>query len=545
MSSYYSTIIVPVLNDLSVTKTFINSLYQTASEPLQLIIVNNNSTDETKKYLNKLKYDFDTTNIIHNDKNLGFAQAINQGLKIAKYPYIYIVNNDIKFTARNWLTDCGEILQNKEIGIIGAEYLYTENINFVTGAFMGFRKELTDKIGGLDERFFFSWEDVDICLRSQLAGRAVIQVPVPIIHDYNKPKSETIKKYHGESKQKFIEKWKAFREKKKILHINNQLSVGGIEEVIKYICKYNKEFNMYIIGFKDGKMRKEYEKFPGVNVAVANPQEARTICKALMPDIIHNHTSGGFVPVGVDFANTTNPRPKLITTIHNPSPYTSTKDEILVGVSDTVTASQYKPCNTIENGVELEESKSETDIKTLLGIKENDIVVGRIGRLAPEKGVVDFILVAEKLMHINNLKFLIVGNSNNNYFQECQKFANDLGLTNVIFASEQYDKRKWLEIMDIFLYPTKGEGSGLVILEAAQAKLSIILYDEGVNKEYADFVILVKENSISSLAEAVKRLAGNDIERMELGKLANQYSQKYNAQTMAEKYHNLYKEMIK
>jgi glycosyltransferase involved in cell wall biosynthesis len=544
MVSNYISIIVPVYNDLATTKKFIDNLYKTASEPLQLIVVDNNSSDGTKEYLDAFNYDFDTINIIHNDVNVGFAKAVNQGLVITKYPYIYVMNNDIEFLASNWMTESVQLLKHEDIGIIGSEYLYTEGINFVTGAFMAFRKDLIDKIGNFDESFFFSWEDVDFCYRCQLEGYDVVRSNLPLKHEFDKPKSELVKGYHATARQQFIDKWKEFKELKKVVHINNQLTIGGIEEVIKQIVKHSGMYKHYVFSPIGGKMEEELIKV-GASVKIRNFNRIKTTCKALMPNVVHNHTNGCFVPIGVDIAKSINPLPKMITTIHNPMSYMLQDKEISVGVSQTVSDVQYYPSKTINNGVELPVTIQDDELKELLGnfelgLDRQNIVVGRLGRLSSDKNVTDFILVANRCKSLPHVKFLIVGSSKDNYMQKCMKFARDLKLDNIIWAGEQYDKYKFLKMMDIFLYPTRGEGFGLSLIEAAQAGLPIISYAQGVNNEYKDFIYLVPDGDIDKLVAATIEFILKKDMREKWGVLALANGRKYDEKEMARKYEELY-----
>ena len=53
---------------------------------------------------------------------------------------------------------------------------------WVNGAFMLFPAKVFGKIGGFDERYFMYCEDVDICLRLQLAGFKLAQSDVRVVH---------------------------------------------------------------------------------------------------------------------------------------------------------------------------------------------------------------------------------------------------------------------------------------------------------------------------------------------------------------------------
>ena len=67
---------------------------------------------------------------------------------------------------------------------------------YVSGCCMLIKKEVFDKIGFFDEKFFLNFEDVDFCLRAQKAGfKLVINPQAVILHNLNEQRS-WFKKYH-------------------------------------------------------------------------------------------------------------------------------------------------------------------------------------------------------------------------------------------------------------------------------------------------------------------------------------------------------------
>ncbi|MCF6298210.1 MAG: glycosyltransferase, partial [Flavobacteriaceae bacterium] len=110
------SIVIPVYNKIEYTKQCLESIEKFTKSNYEIIIIDNNSEDETVKTLNK---EYPNTKIISNIENLGFPKAVNQGILEAKGEYIIIANNDIVFT-ENWINRMLEIAkQHPDVGIVG------------------------------------------------------------------------------------------------------------------------------------------------------------------------------------------------------------------------------------------------------------------------------------------------------------------------------------------------------------------------------------------------------------------------------------------
>lgn len=146
--------------------------------------------------------------------NTGFARTVNIGCRRAleEGRDVVLVNADVTFIDRGWL----RVMQaaNTELGpaaIVGALLLYPSGViqhaaiyfslitrqfdhrfkfgpaNLpealeptvapVTGALMMIRHDTLATVGLLDEAFFMGWEDVDLCLRTFLAGKHCVYQP--------------------------------------------------------------------------------------------------------------------------------------------------------------------------------------------------------------------------------------------------------------------------------------------------------------------------------------------------------------------------------
>ncbi len=197
-----TSIIILTFNQLEYTKRCVESIRRCASELHEIIFVDNGSKDGTREWLRKLVSENTNYKLIENKENLGFAKGCNQGIQSAMGEYIVLLNNDVIVT-EGWLSGLLDCLKRApDAGIVGPmtnniSGLQKIDVNYkdekgiedfakrfretyrgrriplrrIVGFCMLFKKELTDKIGLLDESFGTgNFEDDDLCLRAELAG---------------------------------------------------------------------------------------------------------------------------------------------------------------------------------------------------------------------------------------------------------------------------------------------------------------------------------------------------------------------------------------
>ncbi len=84
----------------------------------EIIFVDNGSTDGSSEYVRK---NFPKIKIIQNDKNYGFSEGNNIGVRQAKARYVMLLSNDTK-VSKNWLLNSMRaMLKNRNVAIIGAK----------------------------------------------------------------------------------------------------------------------------------------------------------------------------------------------------------------------------------------------------------------------------------------------------------------------------------------------------------------------------------------------------------------------------------------
>lgn len=203
------SIVIPNYNGAQFLQSCLDSLTKSlslAKVTHEIIIVDNNSQDKSIDIIKKYKN-------IQNKQNFGFAKAVNQGIRIAKYDYVVICNNDLTVDKNyfsllidaikkypDYTTYVGTVL-NKEgthFESQGLKFYYSgkcDNIlnqqpikqNLInkkpyeiwgaSAALVTYKKNIITKIGMFDENFFAYEEDVDLALRLHKRGYKTLLIP--------------------------------------------------------------------------------------------------------------------------------------------------------------------------------------------------------------------------------------------------------------------------------------------------------------------------------------------------------------------------------
>lgn len=214
------SIIIPVFNQVDYTANCINSILNNLKTEfkIEIIIINNGSTDNTDQYLKTLPSNFFL--IINNKKNLGFSKACNQGALKAKGDFLIFLNNDV-VAVNGWLTKMMSVY-NGNVGIVGSKLLYPNgsiqhagivivsnkndplfalhnyykkpgnlpeanllrDYQAVTGACMLIKKELFFDVDCFDENYINGYEDIDLCFKVKQKGHRIIYCPQSILYHY-------------------------------------------------------------------------------------------------------------------------------------------------------------------------------------------------------------------------------------------------------------------------------------------------------------------------------------------------------------------------
>lgn len=325
-----------------------------------------------------------------------------------------------------------------------------------------------------------------------------------------------------------------------IVHELNQLDYGGAERIVRNIIKYDTNNKHSVLAYKDGAFRKEIE---AVGAQVIIPEENKEV--EFDADIIHIHSGGGISNIALNLGKNFT----FIETIHSPVRSAMTAEFIKrrVGVTQTVT-DMNENCETILNGIDLDDvviTKEKELVRKELGISEDAIVIGRLGRLGKDKGLEDWLLTCYGLQK-QGFDFVpvIVGGEasglNGTYLGKLKLMAASLPVKNVVWVGHTTDIHTYLQIMDIFLYPSPTEGFGLVFMEALMNQCTVVTYETKVTKELlAGYAILTKQ-SIEDLISGTKKAFNVNYRDAYAGIGADLVRSEYSAKRMSLQYQELY-----
>ena len=169
----------------------------------KIIISDNGSTDGSCERIEK---DFPQVEILRLKENLGWTIGINSGWTYAfkKYDPDYMVdmNDDLITVQKDWLTIMVNCLEEKEERVIcgnkllfpdnrvqllymdrvpkeyeekdNGQFDYIKEVSGVGGANMLIKRSLINKMGAVDENYFYGPDDLDYCLRAKKLGYKII-----------------------------------------------------------------------------------------------------------------------------------------------------------------------------------------------------------------------------------------------------------------------------------------------------------------------------------------------------------------------------------
>lgn len=209
------SVILILYNRAELTLNCLYSLLHNNCSNLEVVIVDNNSTDRTVELLKRIS----NAKIIRNEENQHFLLAVNQAINLATGKYLLLLNNDAQILG-NSIDRAVQILENdSDIGAVGGkiilpdgtlqeagsiiwqdgsclgygrgdnpqapEYSFQRKVDYCSGAFLLTPRELFNKLGKFDRVYQPAYyEETDYCVRLHKADKKIVYDPNVVILHY-------------------------------------------------------------------------------------------------------------------------------------------------------------------------------------------------------------------------------------------------------------------------------------------------------------------------------------------------------------------------
>lgn len=204
----------------------------------------------------------------------------------------------------------------------------------------------------------------------------------------------------------------------------------------------------------------------------------------------------------------------------------------------------------IPNGLDLTRFQRDPDLdaRALLPDDWRDkIIVGTVGSLLSKKAPDVYVHAARHIVDIYpDARFLHIGKGP--LLSSVKALQNDLGLSDHMeFMGQRLDVPQLLQAMDVFVMTSRNEGMPNAVMEAMAMQLPCVVTDAGDSRDIVidgrtGFVVPVGD--INSLTERILTLVTDPAMRKRFGEQGNSVIQDFSTQRMAERYKQLYSELL-
>lgn len=165
---------------------------------IELVIVDNGSTDDTLAYLQRLARHGDLAGergqkigvqVLFADHNMGFAAGRNATMRASRGRYVILMDTSIEVTGDIW-EPLANALSDQSVGVVGPYGLVTEDlrefyesqgpdVDAIEGYLMAFRRELLQEVSWVDEKFrFYRLMDIYFSFFFKTSGYRAVVTPL-------------------------------------------------------------------------------------------------------------------------------------------------------------------------------------------------------------------------------------------------------------------------------------------------------------------------------------------------------------------------------
>ena len=371
--------------------------------------------------------------------------------------------------------------------------------------------------------------------------------------------------------------------KKKIVHIAQ--SAGGVAEYLYMLLKNsnNNNYENILIVSKD--YENQIDRFKtyvsNINIVPMTREieikkdvkailKVRKLLKQIKPDIVYLHSSKagaiGRIALAFNFripvlynahgwyfnATISKKKKKFFALIEK---MLTLKTKMIINISKSEydsaiknkIAPEKKMC-IIENGIDFDKFKDNNkyrkETREKYNIKDEEIVIGVVGRLSEQKDPMTMIKAFKLVNDVkSNTKLMYVGSGN--LEEDVKGYAKEAGiLDKIIITGWVSNVEEYIPAFDIAVLPSKWEGFGLVLIEYMACDKPIVASDIGgipdiiKDKENG---LLCKCNDYKDLSEKLLYLINNNEIAYRMIENNIDYRKKYDIKLVVKKYEELFK----
>jgi len=195
------SVILVLFNQVELTFHCLESLLAAQEAGIEVIIIDNGSTDRTGALLDRL----DGAHVIRSPENLHFLRGVNRAAAEARGEHILLLNNDTRLDPGAIAAALARLDAEPDLGAVGGpivlldgtlqeagsiiwrdgsslgygrgrdpgepEFQFRRDVDYCSGAFLMVRRALFERLGRFDEAFAPAYyEETDLCMRLRAAG---------------------------------------------------------------------------------------------------------------------------------------------------------------------------------------------------------------------------------------------------------------------------------------------------------------------------------------------------------------------------------------
>lgn len=208
------SVIVLTLNGADVIRPCLDSLLQSDYPDLEVVVVNNGSTDATPGIV---AGEYPQVRLVNLPRNLGFAGGMNEGIRAGRGEIFILLNDDTVIPPAMVREQIQPLLRDPQVAITGCKILFPDRktiqhaggkilpngltdhfgyneedrgqwdtpreVEYVTGCSIAVPRRIFERFGLLDPKYFpIYYEETDLAARVTRAGYKIVYQPSAVLY---------------------------------------------------------------------------------------------------------------------------------------------------------------------------------------------------------------------------------------------------------------------------------------------------------------------------------------------------------------------------